>query len=665
MLSAPRSLPRAAAHYAFLILLAIAACSDDDEPAKPGPVDTTPPAITAITPADAFHLDILFDEVLDRSSAERADNYTVAKGSLAARMEGASAAPGDTLYIDGVALRSDERTVSLTVYDMTSIPYDLTVSGLADARGNAITSPVTNSFTGTDAVDTTPPQVAHRSPGPNAKGVSIAKPLAITFSEAVPYEAFMLTEWTSGAGPVSFEAYSNDNGVHVTAVPYDLLELSTTYTVTLAGIEDYVGNAMAPVNWSYTTSNVTDTTPPRLVATVPANLATRVDVDIDLKFTFSEEVYQYADIIAFPDPGFGDIWWSDDGKTLNFDPEFPLEADQQYTFTILTGGVQDLFGNAFVGPVSVRFTTGNALESGRIAGTVSGDPESDYANDPTGATVLATVDYLYEAAGAAAVTDGGPYDIRYLPDGTYLPVALTDSNGDGYFDPNFGDAFGVLGLDLRNGDATEEYVTIIGGNTVLNADFPLFDMSMITVAVDYDGAILGEFPLGFGLYDAVGFDPLTQPDYGAFGYWPYETWWQFMNFADGFPDGSYYVGAFLDVNENYTYDPGDEPVGFFGGDPPTAIVVERGNDIGVIEVLMHDPSPATSSPAVAWPAAKPGKRDLLKKLSELAQKNAPGKSTQVVGTPLRSRDGHVVAPARTTERRAAVAVTPRAWPKQP
>jgi len=597
----------------LVIMLALIACSDDGG-GTGGTPDTTPPAVTSVTPVDRFHVDVAFNENLGRESAEDEYNYVIIEQTVVltpARPEDWSESPGDTLRVLAASLNSDQMTVSLTTEGMAAVPYDVSVTGVADASGNAITSTAATSFTGTTDPDVTAPEIVYRSPAPNATGAGVGQPLVVQFSEPVVYSTVDGSlAWISDGGQGVGHQTSSDDGVRFTFSPNDPLEYAALYWVTFSFVEDFSGNTMPVTTWSYTTTSVVDATPPTLVSSVPANLATNVNVNTNLSLTFSEAINQTVfNVQLSPDPGDGVPTWSNGGKTLTFDPDLPLVDDQQYILAIFPDGVRDLAGNGIADVVVIHFTTGSALASGSIAGTLSGDPNSNYASDPTGATVVAATyspllgdDFL--VGGTDVVAGNNTYDIRYVRDEVYYPIAVLDSNDDGDIDPSTGDAIGAFGIDLSTLDLEPDSVTISGGNRVTGVDFPLFDPSAITGTVQYEGGYdWNVYNVLVGLFDTIGFDPTDPPVYATQAYWP-EREWQFSTLDNGLVDGDYYVGAFLDVNSNFQYDPAIDPAGLYGGVPPTAVNVESGSDVLSLVITLQDPAvTAGPSHSVLWPTS--------------------------------------------------------------
>lgn len=633
----------------LVMLLTIIACSDDDNPADSGPADTAPPSVSSVTAVDAQHIDVVFNEPLDRSSAEQAVNYSIIEGAGIAQALRESESPGDTLAVWALALKADQRTVSLTVDAMTVVPYDMSIVGVEDASGNGITTPVSKSFTGSTDADVTPPELAYRVPKPNAKDVPIAAPLSLVFSEAITYDSFVGgVDWTSSGGNVPFIVLSYDMGVHIEVVPDSPLQPGTKYTVTLAGLQDESGNTMPSVSWSFTTTSNVDATPPTFVSSSPADGQTQVSIYTDISMTFSEPIDQMEGWISIaPDIVIGDVSWLDGGKTFVIQLAEPLFDDQQYVITILPDGVKDLAGNGIREGVVVRFTTGNALATGRISGILGGDPLSEDANDPTGAYAIAFTEGFFVISGFDVVASNDTYDLTNLDDGVYWPWAIMNSNNNDVLDIDDGDAFGAYGMDLRIYDETEDSVVVAGGGHVGGVNFPLFDPSAITGTLSYDGVHSdGYYYVGIGLFDADDFDPTGEPLFGGYAYWPNDTqWW--VHTLDGLPDGRYYIGAYMDVNESSSYEPGIDPAGFYGGDTPTLVWVQKGRDFLNLVIVLEDPSTPTSFQAGAkWPAVKTARYPGLERIREMDTQ-----LSELIESPLHGHGKYVRFTAMPTTRR--------------
>lgn len=591
---------------AALLALALAACSDDSSgPGGGGTTDTTPPGVTTVTPVDAFHVDVTFNEQVTKSSAEDESHYTLTPVALS--VVSATSTKG-VIGVSDATLKNDKKTVTLTTSSsMSGLNFDLGITGVSDTHGNDITEGVSKPFTGSDNPDVTAPQIIEKSPAAGATNVPIGTTVTIKFSELLNNTTFTGgVSWTSGAGPVEFSI--THDGTQYTLTPAAALGYNEIQTIGLTGVQDPSGNTLIDTEWSFTTTNVTDHTPPTLVSTSPANLATGVNVEANLSLTFSEAVNQTIfDVQLAPDPGDGVATWSNGGKTVTFDPAVPLLANQQYTLTVYPNGVLDLAGNGIVGLHTVVFTTASSLEVGSIAGTISGDPGSEAA-DPTGATLIAADGRPFETSfnilGSTIVAANNSYTVSHLPDGNYWLLSILDTSGDGHLDPSDGDAIGAYGADFATADLDPDSVVVAAGAHLTGINFTMIDPTALKGTVSYSGVNQGEFPVLVGVFTSAGFNPTDSP-VGVADAFGVDHEWSFNTLDQPIPDGDYYLGAFMDLD--FSGDPGpNEPSGFYGGLPaPTAVHIANGNDISGIVIPISDPlTAATSSLNVAWPAAK-------------------------------------------------------------
>ena len=237
------------------VSLAVAACvvyvaceDNDDRPVTPPRPDTDPPTISAVEAIDINHVEVTFNEPLDRGTAENEDNYFIVS----------SGAADDTLTIGPVALRSGDRTVSITTSDMTNQTWVISIDGVRDKEGNEIAAPIQRNFAGTEDQDTTDPAVVHTIPAHNAQDVLTNPQVRITFSEPILFQSFLDgTTWSSVPGIVDFTADTEDS-LHVVLTPTAVLQENTLYTIVMTGIEDLAGNEMATEELKFTTTQLFD-----------------------------------------------------------------------------------------------------------------------------------------------------------------------------------------------------------------------------------------------------------------------------------------------------------------------------------------------------------------------------------------------------------------------
>ena len=616
---------------ACVIVAALAywGCSDDDgTPTNGGPTDTAPPEVSSVTATEVRSIDVVFNEAVDKTTAEDKANYFFVKPVPAATVSHTgfeSPAQGpDTLWTVSAILQADGKTVTAaTDGDMQSGSYNYYVSGVKDLAGNVMTSTATGSFTGSTIPDDTPPVIVFRSPAPNETGVDVSESVVVQFSEPMQDFTVRSAFSLSNGGVVATDMYVEAGNTYYFD-PESPLARDTEYTVSLTtDAMDVAGNRVAATTWKFRTTSADDTTPPRFVSSIPDDRDTNVPRDTNIELQFSEPINQESvEIIMTPDPGDDVETWSPDGSRVTFDLYQDLDIDTQYTLVIPAGGVEDRAGNAMEETVVITFTTGSSFETGRISGRLSGDSGSQDASNPGGALVFASTDMIFDTDGPPAIfgtaiaSSNGNYDIQNLPDNTYYVASILDSNDDGMIDPERGDAIGMYGVDFDAFDFEPDTVVVSGGNHVSGVDFELFDFSAVSGTVEYIGTdyagTQGNYLYYVGLFDANGFDPssdpVPEPDYGTWGdYLLQDPDYVVSGLDDFISDGTYYVGAYLDVG-NFGFNEGEDPLGFYmvGGQPAT-VTLSRGSDGVGIDIDLDDPEGGGAPPGsatVEWGGAR-------------------------------------------------------------
>ena len=114
-----------------------------------------------------------------------------------------------------------------------------------------------------------------------------------------------------------------------------------------------------------------DSTPPEVVTTVPAEDATNVGLDTEIRIEFSEEMSRVATERAFSiEPGVAlrNLRW--EGPTMVAQPVDGLPDSTTFTVQIAEGA-SDYHGVALSSAFALLFSTGESLDSGLISGTVT------------------------------------------------------------------------------------------------------------------------------------------------------------------------------------------------------------------------------------------------------------------------------------------------------
>lgn len=182
-----------------------------------------------------------------------------------------------------------------------------------------------------------------------------------------------------------------------------------------------------------------DKTPPTMISSQPANGSVNVPSGNKVLIRFSEPVQPGAgrQVYISPRPAKEPkLKWKSDVLEVILPDTF--KANQTYIVQV-SSAVSDLRNNRLDSAVIVAFSTGNTLDSGHVAGTVT------LAGAPQPSVSVG----LYEVAGAldslrydsispdymTLTTNKGLFEFRYLPRKVYQPIAWTDRNRDEKFNP--------------------------------------------------------------------------------------------------------------------------------------------------------------------------------------------------------------------------------------
>ena len=182
-----------------------------------------------------------------------------------------------------------------------------------------------------------------------------------------------------------------------------------------------------------------DTTPPRIAAVTPADSTVSVPTDAGVEILFSESMDHATvrdGIRVYPPPGRPSFDWS--GRRVRVVWNKPLAESTTYV-VLVSGSARDARGVPMGRPVTVRFSTGASLDSGRIAGVLRtrtlvkrGVPilAFDQSAGPRPDTTDAIPSYATETDTA------GAYELTALPVGrTFRILAFFDINANGSIDP--------------------------------------------------------------------------------------------------------------------------------------------------------------------------------------------------------------------------------------
>jgi hypothetical protein len=182
-----------------------------------------------------------------------------------------------------------------------------------------------------------------------------------------------------------------------------------------------------------------DRTGARLLYSIPADSSTGVPPGRTVEIVFNEKIVKPAQpgaLFISPRPAADyRVSWKSDRAIIELQDDFL--PDQTYVVTV-AASLTDLRNNKLDSAISIAFSTGDQLDSGRVSGgvlTPKGDPMPGWLVglyrhlDPTDLLVIDSIlpDYL--------TTTGrdGRFSFRNLPDALFLLVAFEDKNRDELF----------------------------------------------------------------------------------------------------------------------------------------------------------------------------------------------------------------------------------------
>ncbi len=237
------------------------------------------------------------------------------------------------------------------------------------------------------------PTVTLTNPLDKSVGVSLNTRVQATFNEAMDPNTINTNTFTLKQGNTEIPGLVTYSDTIATFTPATSLLANTIYTATLStGAKDLARNSM--VNdyvWSFTTGNP-DLTPPKVLATDPADASIGVAFDKKISVTFSEMMDSLSATTSFTITNTtaggtkinGVVTYS--GTTAVFSPATQLAPNTTYTGTISTGA-KDLSSNFLVSKYIWNFTTSGPAIPPNV---ISTDPTKDAAGVAVNKILTAT-----------------------------------------------------------------------------------------------------------------------------------------------------------------------------------------------------------------------------------------------------------------------------------
>jgi large repetitive protein len=329
--------------------------------------DTVAPTIVSVSPPNGSVN--VGDNALVRVAFSKPVNPLTVNGRTIQLTGG-----GTTEVADAISFSNNNQSVVLTPHaplpDNTVMT--LTISGVTDVAGNAIT-PQTTTFTVGTGPSVTAPSVINENPFSGATNVAVNTPIQLQINKPLDpgtvngNTLFIEDDFTfqqvAGTGSLS------GDGRTINFLPAVPLPVSRTFSVFFAfrGITDLEGNQLdcsVLCNYSFTTGTTTDVAGPSVVGVSPANGLTGVPINTQVVVEFSEPVDDLTLAQITLSGGGGPVnvisRLSNANQTLTLVPVVPLNTGTTYTVSVT--GVQDLSGNPLATPVTTSFTTGTGAD---------------------------------------------------------------------------------------------------------------------------------------------------------------------------------------------------------------------------------------------------------------------------------------------------------------
>ncbi|MCA9133655.1 MAG: DUF4082 domain-containing protein, partial [Planctomycetales bacterium] len=236
----------------------------------------------------------------------------------------------------------------------------------------------------TSLADSTAPTVTSQSPPPGATNIATNTSVAATFSEAVEATSIVFS-LRDANGDVVPSVLSYDNNTQTASLtPNAVLQGGVTYTATLGGARDSAGNAMATVNWSFTTGGLVSNASLWNQNTIPAVSSSNDSAAVELGVKFRADRDGFLQGIRFykgnanTGTHVGNLWSADGSllasatftnetalgwQTVNFALPVAITADTTYVASYFApnGGYaynHGYFATAFVNGALRALATG-------------------------------------------------------------------------------------------------------------------------------------------------------------------------------------------------------------------------------------------------------------------------------------------------------------------
>lgn len=235
-----------------------------------------------------------------------------------------------------------------------------------------------------------------------------------------------------------------------------------------------------------------DTIPPLLIAVVPDSLSVVSDFEGEVRFEFDESISErniQTAATIFPFEARPRV--KKGKREVRVRPRTGWAMDRIYHVQ-LEPVVQDLFNNPITKPIRHVFSTGAAMTSNRVEGTI-------YDRITGRALTRARIDMVHlpdTLRYGAAVDSLGDFALGWLPVGDFLAIGYEDLNGNRKAD-DF-DRSDTIPVNLASADTLLLEFEVFRHDTLGPRVFKVTPVDSLVFELEFDGYLDPDAPIGAG-----------------------------------------------------------------------------------------------------------------------------------------------------------------------
>jgi len=309
-----------------------------------------------------------------------------------------------------------------------------TTTGIRGANAVAQQSPGSGYFSTGAASDVTPPVLRAVTPPHGSTNVGDNARIVLRFSEPIdPQTITAATAVVSGPqGAIPYSVSLSNQNRDVYLAPNTQLPDGQAVTITVAGITDLSGNAVAPAITQFGVRTGPDLSAPMALAQNPVNgltdvptnavIAMHLNEPIDPSSVTGSSFAVWDNVLGQQVSGTNRV--TSDSQTVSFVPAAPLGTNRSHSVYFISQGITDLAGNLLGssgGLWNFSFTTG-ATESTAGPAVTAVSPPDQLTGVPRNVQVMVEFDRAIDTLSADAIT--------LAAGGQPVPVRRTFANGD-------------------------------------------------------------------------------------------------------------------------------------------------------------------------------------------------------------------------------------------